>query len=111
MIGCDGSEHRAYLIAETHDMCLVESQDICLVETHGMCRVRARTCALFKANTKEAAFGRLHKGGRPSAAPLCGFLCAGSEHWAYLVVETQDSLVESQDIRPVETQDMCCVES
>ena len=36
--------------------------------------LRARTCALLRANTKEAAFGRLHKGGRPSAAPLCGFL-------------------------------------
>ena len=42
--------------------------------------LRARTCALFRANTKEAAFGRLHKGGRPSVAPLCGFLCIGSEH-------------------------------
>ena len=41
--------------------------------------LRARTCALLRANTKEAAFGRLHKGGRPAAAPLCGFLCIGSE--------------------------------
>ena len=54
---------------------------------------------------------------RPSAAstkggglwpPLCGFLCVGSEHWAYLIVETHDMcLVESQNIRLVETQDMC----
>ena len=74
--------------------------------------LRARTCALFRANTKVAAFGRHHKGGRPSAAPLCGFLCVGSEHWAYLIVETQDMcLVESQDICLAETQDMCCVES
>ena len=38
--------------------------------------LRARTCALLRANTKEAAFGRLHKGGRPpkAATPLCGFL-------------------------------------
>ncbi len=44
--------------------------------------------------------------------PLCGFLCVGSEHWAYLIVETQDMcLVESQDVRLVETQDKCCVES
>ena len=41
--------------------------------------LRARTCALFRANTKVAAFGRHHKGGRPSAAPLCGILCIGSE--------------------------------
>ena len=33
-----------------------------------------------------------------------------AEHWAYLIVETQDMrLVESQDICLVETQDMCCV--
>ena len=41
--------------------------------------LRAWTCAFFRANAKEAAFGRLHKGGRPSAAPLCGFLCIGSK--------------------------------
>ena len=71
-----------------------------------------RTRAHGETHIKEAAFGRLHKGGRPSAAPLCGFLCVGSEHWAYLIVETQDMcLVESQDICLVETQDMCCVES
>ncbi len=39
-------------------------------------------------------------------------LCVGSEHWAYLMLETQDlCLVESQDICSVVTQDMCCVES
>ena len=38
-------------------------------------------------------------------------LCVGSEHWAYLIVETQDMCLESQDICLVETQDMCCVES
>ena len=39
-------------------------------------------------------------------------LCVGSEHWAYLIVETQDMCpVESQEIRIVETQAMCCVES
>ena len=58
-----------------------------------------------------------HKGGRPKAAPFAEaakgrLLCVGSEHWAYLIVETQDMcLVESQDIFLVETQDMCCVES
>ena len=35
--------------------------------------LRARTCALLRANTKEAAFGRLHKGGRPSATPPLWF--------------------------------------
>ena len=58
-----------------------------------------------------------HKGGRPKAAPFVEaaegrLLCVGSEHWAYLTVETQDLvLVESQDICLVETQDTCCVES
>ena len=35
-------------------------------------------CPLPSHHIKEAAFGRLHKGGRPpsAAAALCGFLCA-----------------------------------
>ncbi len=34
-------------------------------------------------------------------------LCVGSEHWAYLIVETQDMrLVGRQDIRLVETQEL-----
>ena len=36
-----------------------------------------RTRAHGETHIKEAAFGRLHKGGRPSAAPLCGFLYMG----------------------------------
>ena len=47
-------------------MCLVESQDRCLVETCAV--LRARPCALIRANTKVAAFGRHHRGGWPSAA-------------------------------------------
>ena len=48
-----------------------------------------------------------HKGGRAAEGRL---LCVGSEHWAYLTVETQDMcLVESQDICLVETQeDVLC---
>ena len=34
--------------------------------------------------TKETAFGRLHKWGRSSAAPLCGFLYMG--FWAQVCV-------------------------
>ncbi len=41
--------------------------------------LRVGTCAWFSANSKEAAFGRLHKGERPLAVPLFGFLCIGSE--------------------------------
>ena len=33
-------------------------------------RLNTKICPVFRASTKEAAFGRLHKGGRPSAAPL-----------------------------------------
>ena len=74
--------------------------------------LRARTCALFRANTKEATKG----GGRrppPFVEAAEGrLLCVGSEHWAYLIVETQDvCLVESQGICLFETQDMFCVES
>ena len=124
-------------------------------------RLNSKICPVFRANTKEAAFGRLHKGGRLSAAPFVAsfvlalneahvlalnaahvlrlnkaevlafnkahvmrpnnkicpmfrantkettrgggrrpppfveaaegrLLCVGSEHWAYLTVETQD---------------------
>ena len=50
-----------------------------------------------------------HKGGQAAEGRLLG---VGSEHWAYLIAETQDMcLVEIQDICLVETQDMCCVES
>ena len=61
-----------------------------------------------------------HKGGRAAEGRPPPFveaaegrlLCVGSEHWAYLIVETQNiCLVEIQDICLVETQDMCCVES
>ena len=69
-------------------------------------------CEVLIASTKEAAFSRLHKGWLPSAAPLCGFLCVGCGHRAYLSVETQDMcLVENQGLCLAETQDMCCVES
>ena len=73
--------------------------------------LRARTCALFRANTKEAAFGRLHKGGRPSAAPLCGFLCIGSEqstcpssqHSTYLASQQGRCLGSQQGTRLAST--------
>ena len=57
--------------------------------------------------------GSLYRQTPPFAEAAEGrLLCVGSEHWAYLTVETQDMcLVESQDICLVETQDMCCVES
>ena len=69
IVSCVQKRHCALLRAKTSALL---RRKTCAV-------LRARTCALLKANTKEAAFGRLHKGGRPSAAPLCGFLCIGSE--------------------------------
>ncbi len=91
---------------------LLRAKTSALLRNKTFAVLRARARALLRARAKESAFNHLHKGGRPSAAPFCGFLCVGSEHWAYLTVETQDMcLAESQDIRLVGTQDMCCVES
>ena len=107
------SLNKAHVLAlnTAHVLRLSKADVLALNKAHVL-RLNNKICPVFRANTKEAAFGRLHKGGRPSAAPLCGFLCDGSEHWAYLTVETQDMcLVESQDICLVETQGMCCVES
>ena len=43
-------------------------------------RLNTKKCPVFTANTKEAGFGRLHKGNGLRPPPLCGFLCAGWEH-------------------------------
>ena len=64
---------------QRRDCALLRAKTSALLRRKTCAVLRARTCALLRANTKEAAFGRLHKGGRPSAAPLCGFLCIGSE--------------------------------
>ena len=102
---------QALALNTAHVLRLNKADDLALNKGHVL-RLNNKICPVSRANTEEAAFGRLHKRGRPSAALLCGFLCVGSERWAYLIVETQDMcLGESQDIRHVETQDMCCAES
>ena len=63
--------------------------DVMVFSTAHVLRSKTKRCPVITANTKTAAFGCLHKGGRPSAAPLCGFLCVGCEHWTSLNVETQ----------------------
>ena len=72
--------------------------------------LRARTCALLRANTKEAAFGRLHKGGRPSAAPLCGFLCIGSEQ-STCPSSQHSTCLASQQSRCLGSQQGTCLAS
>ena len=46
-----------------------EADVLALNKAHVL-RLNNKILPVFRANTKEAAFGRLHKGGRPSAAPL-----------------------------------------
>ena len=41
--------------------------DVLALNKAHVLRLNTKICPVFTANTKEAAFGRLHKGGRPSA--------------------------------------------
>ncbi len=87
---CVGSDHWAYLIVETQDMCSVESYSV----GHVLCSEPIQ----WKPQ-RGAAEGRPLCGGGRRPHPL--------RHLTYVIVETQDMcLVESQDICRVETQDM-----
>ena len=80
---------KAHVLAlNTAHVLRLNKADVLALNEANVLRLNTKICPVFTANTKEAAFGRLHKGGRPSAAPPCGFLCVGCEHWAYLSVET-----------------------
>ena len=65
----------------------VNKADVLVLTKAHVLRLNTEICTMLTANTKEATFGRIW-GGRPAAAPLCGFLCVGCEHWACLCVET-----------------------
>ena len=68
---------------------------------------------MFTANTKEAAFGRLHKGRAAFGHPpfvVSFVLAVNTGHFLVLRRKTC-AFVESQDICLAETQDMCCVET
>ena len=69
------------LAANTAHVLRLNKADVLALNKAHVLRLNTKICPVFTANTKEAAFGRLHKGGRPSAAPLCGFLCVGCEFW------------------------------
>ena len=72
--------NKAHVLAlnTAHVLRLSKADVLALNKAHVL-RLNNEICPMFRANAKEAAFGCLHKGGRPSAAPLCGFLCIGSE--------------------------------
>ncbi len=65
-------------LSTAHVLRLNKADVLALNKAHVL-RLNNKICPVFRASTKDAAFGRLHKGGRPSAVPLCGFLCIGSE--------------------------------
>ena len=74
---------------ETAHFLRLNKADVLALNKAHVLRLNTKICPVFTANTKEAAFGRLYKGGggfRPP--PLCGFLCVGCQHWALLSVET-----------------------
>ena len=69
--------NKAHVLAlnTAHVLRLNKADFLALNKAHVL-RLNTKICPVFTANTKEAAFGRLHKGGRPSAAtplwfPLC----------------------------------------
>ncbi len=105
---------RVLALNTAHVLHLDKADVLALNKAHVL-HLNNKICPVFGASTKETTKG----GGRPKAArtplwrrPKAASLCAGSEHWAYLIVEMQDMcLVESQDIRLVQMQDVCCVES
>ena len=83
--------NKAHVLAlDTQHVLRLNRADVLALNKAHVLRLNTKICPMFTANTKEAVFGRLHKGGaafgRPP--PLCGFLCVGCEHWAYLSVET-----------------------
>ena len=65
------------LALNTAHVLRLNKADVLALNKAHVLRLNTKICPVFTANTKEAAFGRLHKGGRPSAAPLCGFLYMG----------------------------------
>ena len=61
--------NKAHALAlNTHVLRLNKADVLALNKAHDI-RLNTKICPMFTASTKEAAFGRLHKGGRPSAAP------------------------------------------
>ena len=70
------SNARVLALNTAHVLPLNKADVLALNKAHVL-RLNTKICPVFTANTKEAAFGRLHKGGGwPSAAPPLWFpLC------------------------------------
>ena len=72
--------NKAHVLAlNTADVLRLNKANVVALNKAPVLRLNTKICPVFTANTKEADFGRLHKGGRPSAAsplwfPLC-WLC------------------------------------
>ena len=80
------------LVLNTAHALRLNTADVLALNKVPVVRLNTKICSEFTANINEAAFGRLHKEGRP----LVSFV---------LAVNTGHIL------GLVETQDMCCVES
>ena len=63
------NEARVLALNTAHVLRLNKADVLALNGAHVL-RLNTKICPMFTANTKEAAFGRLHKGGRPPTAPL-----------------------------------------
>ena len=82
--------NKAHVLAlNTAHVLRLNKADVLALNKAHVSRLNTKVCALFTANTKEAAFGRLQKGGAAFGhPPFVVSFCVGCEHWAYLTVET-----------------------
>ena len=66
--------NKAHVLAlNTAHILRLNKADVLALHKAHVLRLDTKICPVFTANTKEAAFGSLHKGNRPSAAPPLWF--------------------------------------
>ena len=69
--------NKAHLLAlNTAHVLRLHKADVLALNKAHVSHLKTKICLVSTASTKEAAFGHLHKGGRPSAVPPLWFpLC------------------------------------
>ena len=94
-----------------HVLRLNKADTLALNKAHVL-RLNTKICLVFTANAKEAAFGRLHKGGAAFGRPpfVVSFVVAVSTGHILVLRRKTCALLRAKTCL-VETQNMCCVES
>ena len=106
------SKAQVLALNTAHVLRLNKAHVLALNKAH-ILRLNTKICPVFTANTKEAAFGRLHKGGgdlRPPPFVVSFVLAVNTGHILVLRRKT-GTLLRPKTTAIVETQDMGCVES